>query len=147
MVGWWLIHLSWVGHPWLRVHHRNPSSFWPYVHLLGQPFSVSLCTADKNGSCCVSAAILVGWLLVKAELICINSEVELDVCVSVCEGRWLRASARSIYLPGLYIMIMSYCCSQISILCSLAGAAMRFFILIISSSLWSVLTVNVLLYR
>ena len=57
------------------------------------------------------------------------------ICVSVRNGRQVRASARSISLPGLYVMVMSYCCSQRSILCSLTGAAIRFFMLIISSCL------------
>ena len=105
------------------------------MHLSGQPFSVNLCTVDKMGSHCVSAAILVRQLLVKAEMDMASTLRSSWICVSVHERRQLRASARNISLPGLYVMIMSYCCSQRSILCSLAGAAVRFFILIISSGL------------
>ena len=110
------------------------------MHLSGQPFSVNLCTVDRIGSHCISTAIFVRWLLVKAEMDMALTLRLSWICVSVYEGRWLRASARSISLPGLYVMVMSYCCSQRSILFSLAGAAIRFFILIISSSLWSVST-------
>ena len=69
------------------------------------------------------------------------------ISMLVLDGRQLRASARSISLPGLCVMTMSYCCSQRSILWSLTGAAMRFFRLIISRGLWSVSTMNVLPYR
>ena len=69
------------------------------------------------------------------------------ISVLVLDGRWLRASARSISLPGLYVMIRSYCCRWRSILWSHAGAAVRFFKLIISRGLWSVSTMNVLPYR
>ena len=86
-----------------------------FVCLLGQPFSVSLCTINKIGSHCVSAPIFVRRLLVKAEMDMASNLRSSWICVSVCEGRWLRASARSISLPGLYIMVMSYWCSQRSI--------------------------------
>ena len=110
------------------------------VHLSGQPFSVNLCTVDRIGSHCVSAAIFIRWLLVKADMDMASTLRLSLICVSVHEGRQLRASARSISLPGLYVMVMSYCCSQRSILCSLTGAAIRFFMLIISS--WFVVCFN-----
>ena len=51
--------------------------------------------------------------------------------VFVLDGRQLRASARSISLPGWYMMTRSYCCRWRSILWRHAGAAVRFFRLII----------------
>ena len=69
------------------------------------------------------------------------------ILVLVLDRRWLRAFARSISLPGLYVMIRSYCCRWRSILWSRAGAAVRCFKLIISRDLWSVSKTNVLLYR
>ena len=69
------------------------------------------------------------------------------ILVLVLDGRQLRTSARSISLPGLYVMIRSYCCRWRSILWSRAGAAVRFFKLIISRGLWSVSMTNVLPYR
>ena len=69
------------------------------------------------------------------------------ISVLVLDGRWLRASTRSISLPGWYVMTRSYCCRWRSILWSHAGAAVRFFKLIISRGLWSVSMMNVLPYR
>ena len=47
MVGWQLIHLSWVDHPQLRVCHGNPSSFWQFWgHLC-------ICWANHSVSICV----------------------------------------------------------------------------------------------
>ena len=40
------------------------------------------------------------------------------ISVLVLEGRQLRASARSISLPGQYVMTRSYCCRKRSILWS-----------------------------
>ena len=68
------------------------------------------------------------------------------ISVLVLDGRWLRASTRSISLPGQYIMTRSYCCRWRNILWSHAGAAVRFFKLIISRGL-SISMTNVLLYR
>ena len=149
MVGWWLVHLSWVDHPQLRVCHRNPHNFWQ--------FWGCLCICQANHSVSIYVLLtrldLVVFLLQSLSggslwrLTWIWHQLRSSlICVSVCEGRLLRASARSISLPGLYVMVLSYCCSQRSILCSLPGAAIRFFILINSSGLWSVSTVNVL-YR
>ena len=69
------------------------------------------------------------------------------ISVFVLDGRWLRASTRSISLPGWYVMTRSYCCRWRSILWNHVGAAVRFFKLIISRGLWSVSTMNVLPYR
>ena len=69
------------------------------------------------------------------------------IWVLVLDGRQLRASTRSISLPGQYVMTRSYCCRQRSILWSHAGAAVRFFKLIISRGLWSMSMMNVLPYR
>ena len=70
-----------------------------------------------------------------------------QISVLVLDGRQLRASVRSISLPGQYMMTMSYFCSQRSICWNLTGDAMRFFRLIISRGLWSVLMINVLPHR
>ena len=69
------------------------------------------------------------------------------ILVLVLDGRQLRASPRSISLPGQYVMTRSYCCRWRSILWSCAGVTVRFFKLIISRGLWSVFMMNVLPYR
>ena len=117
------------------------------LHFSGQLFSVSLCTVDKIGSRCVSSVVLVNQLL---------ENVEIDITLTrrsswiselfALDGKWLNASASNISFPGQYVMTISYCCRHNNILCNWAGAEMRFFMLIISRGLWSVLTMNDLLY-
>ena len=84
--------------------------------LLGQPFRVSLCTIERMGSHCVSAPILVRHLGVKANIDMALTQRSNLISVFILDGRWLRASARSISLPGWYVMTRSYCCRWRSIL-------------------------------
>ena len=57
------------------------------MHLLGQPFSVNLCTVDKMGSHCVSAATSVRQLHMKTEMD-MTSILRLSwIFVSVPEGK------------------------------------------------------------
>ena len=99
------------------------------------------------GSHCVSALILARHLRVKANINMALTQRSNLISVLVLDGRQLRASTRSISLPGWYVMTRSYCCRWRSILWRHAGAAVRFFRLIISRGLWSISTMNVLLYR
>ena len=108
---------------------------------------MSQCTIERMGSHCISAAILVRHLWENAKVDMASTHRSNLISVLVLDGRWLRASTRSISLPGLYVMIRSYCCRWRSILWSHAGAAVRFFRLIISRGLWSVSMMNVLPYR
>ena len=108
---------------------------------------MSLCTIERMGSHCISAAILVRCLGEKAYINMASTHRSNLISVLVLDGRQLRASARSISLPGQYVMTRSYCCRWRSNLWSRAGATVRFFKLIISRGLWSVSTTNVLPYR
>ena len=117
-------------------------------NFLGQPFSVSLCTVDKIGSCCVSSAILVSQLLENVERDIASTRRSSWISeLFALDSKCLNASVSNISFPGQYIMTISYCCKHNSILCSWSGAEMRFFMLIISRGLWSVSTMNDLLYR
>ena len=53
-----------------------------FVHLLGQPFSVNLCTVDRIGSH-VFAAIFIRQLLVKADMDMASTLRLSLICVSV----------------------------------------------------------------
>ena len=99
------------------------------------------------GSHCVSTPILVRYLGVKANINMASTQRSNLISVFVLDGRWLRASARSISLPGWYMMARSYCCRWRSILWRHAGATVRFFKLIISRGSWSISMMNVLPYR
>ena len=151
MVEWPLVHPWWGGCHWWRAHLRSSSRIWP---LWGHDL---VCQANHSGWACApssrggglteSAAILVRCLWEKANIDMVSPCRSNLISVLVLDGRQLRASARSIFLPGQYIMTRSYCCRWRSILWSRAGAAVRFFKLIILRGLWSVSTMNVLLYR
>ena len=137
----------WSGchHRW-RVHHGSSSKIlllWGHdLVCQAQPFRVSLCTIKRMGSHCVSALILVRCLRVKANIDMASTQRSNLISVFVLDGRWLRASTRSISLPGQYIMTRSYCCRWRSILWRCAGAAVRIFRLIILRGLWSISTMN-----
>ena len=99
------------------------------------------------GSHLVSALILVRCLGVKVNIDMVSTQRSNLISVLVLDGRQLRASTRSISLPGQYVMTRSYCCRWRSILWRHAGATVRFFRPIILWGLWSVSTMNVLPYR
>ena len=150
MVEWPLIH-PWLGclH-WLRVHHGSSSRIlllWGHGPVNQASHSGWVCTIERMGSHCVSSPILVRCLGVKAYIDMVPTQRSNWISVLVLDGRWLRASARSISLPGLHMMTRSYCCRQRSILWRCAGATMRFCRLIIWRGLWSVCMMNVLPYR
>ena len=65
----------------------------------------------------------------------------------VLEGRQLRASARSISLPGLYVMTRFTAADGGASSGGMPVATVRFFRLIILRGLWSVSMMNVLPYR
>ena len=116
--------------------------------MLGHPFSVNRWTVNKMGSFCVLFAVLVSWLLEKAEIdIAPTHRSSLISELFALDGKWLSASASSISVPGQYVMTMLYCCSCKSILCKWTWAEIRFFKQIICKGLWSLSTTKDLLYR
>ena len=64
--------------------------------------------------------------------------------VKLLTGQWLSVSMSCICAPGQYLMVTSYLCSSNNILWRWGGALARFFMAIISNSLWSLSTVKLL---
>ena len=112
-----------------------------------RPTGQGECAPLRGWGPIVSAPILIRCLGVKANIDMALTQRSNLISVFVLDGRQLRASTRSISLPGWYMMTRSYCCRWRSILWRCAGATVRFFRLIISRGLWSISTMNVLPYR
>ena len=144
--GWWNDHSvhPWSGcHHWWKVCHGSSSKIlllWEHnLVCQGNRSRVSLCTIERMGvPLCLCSNL--GQMSSRGEgkhWYGIDLEGPTWFQCWFWIGRWLRASTRSISLPGQYVMTTSYCCRWRSILWRHAGATVRFFRLIISRGLWS----------
>ena len=75
-----------------------------------------------------------------------SMHMSISVVLFVGLGRCDSASVSSISFPGLYLMVQLYCWIQRCMCCCPGGTATKFFIAMISRSLWSLLMVNCLPY-
>ena len=100
--------------------------------LVGHPSWVKLCTMARIGSVAVSTYICLILCVVNPWC---SIHMSSSIVVLAGLGSQDRASARSISLPGLYFIVQLKGWSLSNILCSLGGAATRFFNAIISNGL------------